>query len=85
MANTYVNTIATALQEYNKYADPTGVIPYQVYTDLAWGGLQEAPIFKEKYPVGSLEYSRIVGRYNSESVNYTINGQTAVGKPCVIK
>lgn len=82
MANTYVNAIASALQEYNKSDDPNGIIPFQVYTDLAWGGLQEAPIFKEKYPVGSSEYNRIVGRYNSESVNFTVNGQTVVGKPC---
>lgn len=82
MANTYVNAIALALQEYNKYADPNGSVPYQVYTDLAWGGLQEAPIFKVKYPIGSVEYNRIVGRYNSESVNFSINGQTVVGKPC---
>ena len=82
MANTYVNAIGSALQEYNKSDDPNGIIPFQVYTDLAWGGLQEAPIFKEKYPVGSSEYNRIVGRYNSESVNFTINGQIVVGKPC---
>ncbi|MFV8358816.1 hypothetical protein [Flavobacterium sp. LS1P3] len=82
MANTYVNAIASALQEYNKSDDPNGIIPFQVYTDLAWGGLQEAPIFKEKYPVGSSEYNRIVGRYNSESVNFTVNRQTVVCKPC---
>lgn len=47
MANTYVNAIASTLQEYNKSDDPYGSIPFQVYTDLAWGGLQEAPIFRE--------------------------------------
>jgi hypothetical protein len=82
MAKTYVDAIALALQEYNKTTDPNGIVPFQVYTDLAWGGLQEAPIFKEKYPIGSTDYNRIVGRYNCESVNFSINGQTPVGLPC---
>jgi hypothetical protein len=82
MANTYVNAVALVLQEYNKSADPNGIVPFQVYTDLAWGGLQEAPIFKEKHPIGSVEYNRIVGRYNSESVNFSVNEQIPVGQPC---
>jgi hypothetical protein len=85
MANKYVNAIATTLQEYNKIDDPGNSIPYQVYEDLAWGGLQEAPVFKTKFPEGSAEYNRIKGRYNGESVNSTINGEKAVGKSCVIK
>ncbi len=85
MANKYVEAIATTLQEYNKIDDSDNSIPYQVYEDLAWGGLQEAPIFKTKFSEGSAEYNRIIGRYNGESVNSTINGEKAIGKPCVIK
>lgn len=86
MANTYVNAIGAALQEFQTgLSVPNGQVPNQVYTDLAWGGLQEAPIFKQKFPEGSLDYNRIIGRYNGESVNSTINGQTPIGKPCSIK
>jgi hypothetical protein len=50
---------------------------------LAWGGLQEATVFAEKFPVGSPDYLRIKGRYDAESrVNTTVNGQTTIGKPC---
>ncbi|KFF18413.1 hypothetical protein B0A62_06195 [Flavobacterium hydatis] len=85
MANTYVNAIGAALQEFQTGSPvPNGGVPDQIYTDLAWGGLQEAPIFKTKFPEGSLEYNRIVGRYNGESVNSVINGQIPVGKPCTI-
>ncbi|PXY45223.1 hypothetical protein [Flavobacterium hydrophilum] len=38
---------------------PANQEPLQIYTDLAWGGLQEAPIFAEKFPVGSADYLRI--------------------------
>ena len=86
MANTYVNAIGAALQEFQTgFPVPKGEVPNQIYKDLAWGGLQEAPIFKQKFPEGSLEYNRIIGRYNGESVNSTINGQTPKGKPCAIK
>lgn len=83
MAQKYARTIGATLQEFQ-----TGVPvhanqePLQVYTDLAWGGLQEAPIFAEKFPVGSPDYLRIKGRYDAEGTGRTVNGQTTIGKPC---
>lgn len=86
MANSYVNAIGAALQEFQTgIAVKDGETPNQIYTDLAWGGLQEASIFMQKFPVNSEEYKRIIGRYNGESTNSTINGQTPAGKPCNTK
>ncbi|WP_417942814.1 hypothetical protein [Flavobacterium sp. RS13.1] len=61
---------------------PANQEPLQIYTDLAWGGLQEAPVFAEKFPVGSADYLRIKGRYDAEGTNSIKNGQTVIGKPC---
>ena len=83
IAQKYVRAIGAALQEFQ-----TGIPvasnqePLQMYTDLAWGGLQEAPIFAQKFPEGSADYSRIKGRYDAESVGGSVNGQTAIGIPC---
>ncbi|WP_417939151.1 hypothetical protein [Flavobacterium sp. RS13.1] len=84
MAEKYVKTIGAALQEFQTGIPvPANQEPLQAYTDLAWGGLQEAPVFAEKFPVGSADYLRIKGRYEAESrVNTTVNGQTTIGKPC---
>ncbi|WP_417939149.1 hypothetical protein [Flavobacterium sp. RS13.1] len=49
---------------------------------MAWGGLQEAPVFAEKFPLGSADYLRIKGRYDAEGFNRTINGEIAIGKSC---
>ena len=88
MANQYVYSIATALQEYNTgIAVPDGGIPSQVYTDLAWGGLRDAPVFYAKFTRGGADDMRIKNRYASESVGNVIgqgtpNEQKPVGKPC---
>lgn len=87
MADLYVGSIASALQEYNKYADPQGLIPYQVYEDLAWGGLMDAPIFEETFPPGTDNYIRIKNRYRCESSGHSVeegtsNEQKLAGKPC---
>lgn len=78
MANLYVGVIASALQQYdNNYS-----IPYQVYEDMAWGSLQEAPIFDSKFPPGSLERLRIFNRYASESRDAQTGNQYPIGKKC---
>uniref|UniRef100_UPI00374D9CD5 hypothetical protein n=1 Tax=Flavobacterium sp. TaxID=239 RepID=UPI00374D9CD5 len=87
MANQYIDVIAQTLQEYNKGGDPNNIIPYQVYTDLAWGGLIGTPVFEEKFPSGSLERLRIENRYACEqsgnAVGYSTGElQNTVGKPC---
>lgn len=83
MANKYVDAMASALQEY----DANYLIDYQVYKDLAWGGLSGTPIFNETYPLGSAENTRILNRYRAESSGHAVeqgtsNQQTPVGKPC---
>ena len=83
MADKYVAAMASALQEYD--ANPT--VSYQVYEDLAWGGLSAAPIFVETYPPGSAGNIRIKNRYAAESAGFTVGSgtpqaQTPVGKPC---
>ena len=81
MAIDYVNAIAASLQEFQPG------LPQQVYEDLAWGGLQEAPIFDTLFPVGSSERLRIINRYTCESVGTaygsgTPQAQIPVGQPC---
>ena len=87
MTNLYVDSIASVLQEYNKYADPNGLVPYETYKDLVWGGLKDTPIFEATYKEGSTERLRIENRYACEQggnpVGYTSGQlQNPVGKPC---
>ena len=83
MADRYVNAMASALQEYDNNSN----VPYQVYKDLAWGSLKDAPIFNATFPPGSADNIRILNRYSCESagrpvVAGTPNEQKPVGKPC---
>lgn len=83
MADKYVDAMASALQEY----DANFTVPYQVYKDLAWGSLSEAPIFNKTYLPGTDENIRITNRYAAESSGHstgqgTINQQNTIGKPC---
>lgn len=81
MATDYVNAIASALQEYQSG------LPQQVYKDLAWGGLKDAPIFSILFPVGSSDRERIINRYDCEGLGRRIgqgtsNEQFPSGQPC---
>lgn len=87
MANQYVNAIATSLQEYNKYADPNTLVPFQVYEDLAWGGLKGTPVYETKFKVGTSERLRVENRYACEQSGHPVGYNTpqlqnTVGKPC---
>jgi hypothetical protein len=88
MANTYVDAIGAALQEFQTgTAVPFGTKPNQIYTDLAWGGLRDAPIYGEKFPSGTPERLRIDNRLACEQsgspVGYgTPQQQNTIGKPC---
>lgn len=83
MATTYVNVIASALQEFN-----TGVpiappaVPDQIYLDLAWGGLRDAPIFNILHPNGSVNAARINSRYSCEILGQEVQGQNPAGQNC---
>jgi hypothetical protein len=83
MADKYVDAMASALQEY----DANYIVPYQVYKDLAWGSLKDAPIFDKEYTPGSAESIRIINRYIAEGIGSAVdsgtpNVQIPVGKPC---
>jgi len=83
MANKYVDAMASALQEY----DANYTIDYQVYKDLAWGSLRDAPIFEKTFPKGSTDNIRIANRYKAESSGHAVemgtpDQQSPVGKPC---
>ena len=62
MADKYVDAMASVLQEY----DANNTVPYQVYKDLAWGGLMDAPIFNATFPPDSAESIRIKNRFNAD-------------------
>ena len=78
MAIKYVDIIASALQEF----DGNYTIPYQVYTDLAWRGLMDTPAFKEKFPEGSPDNTRIKNRISAEQRGGSTGSEHPVGKPC---
>ena len=88
MANTYVEAIGIALQEFQTGISlPNGVKPDQVYTDLAWGGLRDTDVYEKKFPVGTAERLRIDNRLASEQTGNTIGAgtpqqQATIGKPC---
>jgi hypothetical protein len=67
MAIDNVDGIARALQEYQTGIPvATGASPQQIYSDLAWGGLSDAPVFDATYPVGNPSRQRILNRYEAE-------------------
>jgi hypothetical protein len=88
IANSYVEAIGSALQEFQTgIALPYGVKPNQIYTDLAWGGLKEAPIYDKHFSNKPQEKLRIENRYASEQTGHSVGdgtpqAQTPLGKPC---
>lgn len=88
MANYYVDAISRALQEYQTgISVPTNSIPNQIYTDLAWGGLNSTPVFEATYPIENPNRERILNRYAAEQTGNTIgagttNSQTPISQPC---
>ena len=88
IANSYVEAIGSALQEFQTgIALPYGEKPNQIYTDLAWGGLKEAPIYDKHFSNKPQEKLRIENRYASEQTGHSVGdgtpqAQTPLGKPC---
>lgn len=81
IANSYVYAIATALEEFQPG------LPEQVYTDLAWSGLETTNIFNLMHPVGSSSRERILNRKAAEQTGNPVgqgtpNEQTPLGLPC---
>ena len=87
MANYYVDAIARALQEFQTGIPVTeGTSPQQIFSDLAWGGLNGTPVFDATYPAGNPNRQRILNRAACEQNGTTIgagtpNAQTPIGKP----
>jgi hypothetical protein len=46
----HINAVALVLQEYNKSADPNGIVPFQVYTRFGLGRITILS-FKENTPL----------------------------------
>uniref|UniRef100_UPI001424A71A hypothetical protein n=1 Tax=Flavobacterium poyangense TaxID=2204302 RepID=UPI001424A71A len=88
MANNYVEAIGAALQEFQTgVVVPYGAKPAEIYTDLAWGGLRDAPIFNKKFAKGTTERLRIENRLASEQTGNPVGSgtpleQKPIGKPC---
>ena len=89
MAKDYVDAMALTLQEYYISNHPLlfPLASYEVFTDLAWGTLQEASIFNEKYKDDDPAKERILNRYRTESIGQsvetgTIKQQNPIGEPC---
>ena len=83
MANTYVNIIASALQEFQTGVEvPNGFQPHQTYIDLAWNGLLQTQIFNVAFPIGSAERARITNKCISEQIGQDYQGQSVIGNPC---
>ncbi|MEO5775291.1 MAG: hypothetical protein ABIQ27_00205 [Flavobacterium sp.] len=88
MATDYVDAIARALQEYQTGLPvPSTSSPEQIYSDMAWGGLSEAPLFNTLFPEGSPDRQRILNRYAAEQTGHSIGegtpqAQTQIGQPC---
>ncbi len=89
MATDYADAIARALQEYQTGIPvATNSTSDQLYSDLAYGSLQDAPaVFDALFPVGNPNRQRIINRYTCESQGHPIdegtpNEQNPIGQPC---
>lgn len=79
MANTYVNAIAAALEEYQaNTAIPSSIADKQVFLDMAWSGLRGTDVYQKKFPMGGEDDNRIFARIAAEQSQ----GYNAIGKPC---
>lgn len=85
IADNYVNTIASTLQEFN--TSQSVYFPYQVYLDIAWGGLQGTVIFNKNYPndpnhKNYKDRVRILARINAEKYGSQYGVYSPLGTPC---
>jgi hypothetical protein len=80
MAKVYVKAIGSALQEFQTgVAVSYGTTPDQVYTDMAWYGINDIQAFSD---LPEADRKRMENRYKCENNGSYYQGQTAIGKPC---
>lgn len=88
IATDFVDAIARGLQEYQTGIPvPSTSTPNQVYSDIAWGGLSDAPVFDKIYPITNPSRERILNRYKAEQQGRTIGAgtsqaQSPLSQPC---
>lgn len=83
MAKEYVDILGRALQEFNTGIPvPPDSQPLQPYTDLAWAGLKDAPIYQTTDLLTNSDRDRINNRYASEMMHNSYGGQTQIGSLC---
>ena len=76
----FINITASSLQEHHT---GDGANPSQFYQDIILGTLMKTNTFKDKYPDGSGDYSRIKSNYLTEKNNGSNDPDyTPKGTPC---
>jgi len=76
----FIGNLASTLQEYHT---GNGTNPSQFYTDIILGTLSKTKKFKDTYPEGTVEFSRIMNTFLTEKNNGSNDpNYTPKGKPC---
>jgi hypothetical protein len=87
IANNYVNAIASTIQEFHTGQVISSGFPYQIYMDMAWGGLNGTEIFNKNYPndpnhKNYKDRERILARINVERFGSQYGIYSPIGTPC---
>lgn len=87
IAEKYVNSIASIIQEFHTGQPVTSGVPDQVYLDMAWGGLTDTTIFNSRYPNNPNDKNykdreRILGRIIAEKKGEIYGIYSPIGTPC---
>ncbi|WP_369013217.1 hypothetical protein [Flavobacterium anhuiense] len=87
IANNYVYAIAATIQEFHTGQTVNSGFPYQVYLDMAWGGLTNTYIFNKVYPndpndKNYKDRERILARINTEKFGSQYGITSPLGTPC---
>jgi hypothetical protein len=87
IANNYVYAIAATVQEFHTGQTINSGFPYQVYLDIAWGGLTNTYIFDKIYPndpnhKNFKDRERILARIIAEKNGSQYGIISPLGTPC---
>ncbi len=87
IAEKYIDAIAATIQEFHTGQPVNSNFPYQVYRDMAWGGLQDTYIFNKNFPndpthINYKERERIFARINTEKKGEKYGINLPIGTPC---